>query len=133
MNDWNRVEAKRWFRENEIRILRDQWFQQDLREAEMKTQLGKLPLLPNLRNKPLFENGPALQNRQRIQLNLDLRQMEAERKATEFKRKMRNQQIENLQRLWLEQDMCEAKGTAALETSLFAPHERAHRIPVLHQ
>jgi hypothetical protein len=115
MNDWNRVEAKRWFRENEIRILRDQWFQQDLREAEMKTQLGKLPLLPNLRNKPLFENGPALQNRQRIQLNLDLRQMEAERKATEFKRKMRNQQIENLQRLWLEQDMCEAKAKAEAE------------------
>ena len=115
MNDWNREETKRSFRQNEIRILRDQWFQQDLREAEMKTRLDKMPLLPNLQNRPLIENNNASQNRQRIQLNLDLRRREAEKNATEFKLKMRNQQIENLQKIWLEQDMCEANAKADAE------------------
>ena len=114
MNDLNREEAKRWYRQNELRILNDQWFQQDLREAEMKTQLDKLPLLPNL-HKPLFENGSASQNRQKIQSNFDLKRREAERKATEFKRKMRNQQIESLQKSWFEQDIREAKALAEAE------------------
>lgn len=115
MNDWNREEAKRWYRQNEIRILKDQWFQQDLREAEMKAQLENLPLVPNLNNKPLFENGSILQNRQQIQLNLDLRRREVEREASELKRKMRSQQIEDLQKMWLEQDMREAKAKAEAE------------------
>ena len=38
MQNMSREEAKRVFRANEIRILKDQWFQQDLREAEMKSQ-----------------------------------------------------------------------------------------------
>ena len=115
MNDWNREEAKRWFRQNEIRILKDQWFQQDLREAEIKAQLEKLPLVPNLSNQPLFENGPIRQNRRQIQFNLNLKQREAEREASELKRKMRSQQIEDLQKIWLEQDMREAKAKAEAE------------------
>ena len=115
MNDWNREEAKRWFRQNEIRILKDQWFQQDLREAEMKAQLEKLPLVPNLSNQPLFENGPIRQNRRQIQFNLNLKQREAEREASELKRKMRSQQIADLQKIWHEQDRREAKAKAEAE------------------
>ena len=115
MNDWQREEAKRSYRQNEIRILRDQWFQQDLREAEMNNRLDSLSPLPNLHNKPLHKNDCAQQKRQNIQLNLDLMRMEAERKTTEFKRNMRNQHIENLQKIWLEQDMREAKVKAEAE------------------
>ena len=96
MQHMSREEAKKVFRANEIRILKDQWFQQDLREAEMKAQLEKLPLVPNLNNKPLFENGPIRQNRRQIQFNLNLKQREAEREASELKRKMRSQQIADL-------------------------------------
>lgn len=112
MENWNREEAKREFRQNEIRILKDQWFQQDLREAEMKERLECLPLLPNIRHRPLVKSDRTQQNRQKIQLNLHLKQMEAEKTATEFKRKMRHQQIENLQKIWLEQDMQEAQAKA---------------------
>lgn len=115
MNNSSREEAKRRYRQNEIQILKDQWFQQDLREAEMNDQLEGLPLLPNLRNMLLYEHDLSQQKRREIQLNIDLRRTQAERKAEELKRKMRQQQIADLQEIWREQDMREAKAMAEAE------------------
>ena len=100
MQNMSREEAKRVFRANEIRILKDQWFQQDLREAEMKNQLDQLDPLSNFRD------------RQKIHINLDLQRKEADRRAAECKRKTRMRQLESLQNMWREQDRREAAAQA---------------------
>jgi hypothetical protein len=100
MQHMSREEAKKVFRANEIRILKDQWFQQDLREAEMRSQLDQLDPLSNFHK------------RQQIHMHPDLQGKEADRKAAEFKRKTRMQQLEGLQKMWREQDRREAAAQA---------------------
>lgn len=118
MNNSTREAAKKQYRQHEVLMLKEQWFQQDLQEAEMKKQLGGLPLLPNLRNELLFENDLTQQERLQIQLYFERQLQEAERKATEYRRKMRHQQIADLQKTWLEQDRREAKAKADAERFL---------------